>query len=194
LLAAGSPIAWAFPVRQGLISLSTGIGSFKYMPSIRTLQGSARNLRYNKSLIFRQGNKGLPATKRSRRRPRPEVVIGTTPVFSTGKIRQPRAGFDKDIGRDGQAVYPRLLPCARVMTCTDVYVIAGRHTAAARLTSGKKPRPLFWVASPRPPALTLGSVHAEEPSSRAKPLAMPPEPPISQERRLCSRGRGTGET
>ena len=96
MLAAGSPIARAFPVRQGLISLSTGIGSFKYMPTIRTLQGSARNLLYSKSLIFRQGNKGLPATDRSRRRPRPEVVIGTTPLFSTGKIRQDRAGFDKD--------------------------------------------------------------------------------------------------
>jgi len=44
LLASESPAGQACPVRQGLISLSTGIGSFKYTPLIRTLQGSARNL------------------------------------------------------------------------------------------------------------------------------------------------------
>jgi hypothetical protein len=107
LLAAESPSARAFPVRQGLISLSTGIGSFKYMPATRTLQGSARNLPYSKSLIFRQGNKGLPAAGRSQPWPRPGIIIGTIPVFSTGKIRHDGAGLDRDTGetrtRDGVA-------------------------------------------------------------------------------------------
>ena len=94
MLASESPIEQAFPIRQGLISLSTGIGSFKYMPSIRTLQGSARNLPYSKSLIFRQGNKGLPITRIGADvRPRPRFVIGTAPVFSTGKIRPASTGF-----------------------------------------------------------------------------------------------------
>ena len=109
MLAAESPIARAFPVRQGLISLSTGIGSFKYMPSIRTLQGSARNLPYSKSLVFRQGNKGLFVRDRSQPWPRPGVVIGTTPVFSTGKIRQHCAGFDKDAVHTRETVRRRLL-------------------------------------------------------------------------------------
>ena len=43
LLVSESPIEQAFPIHQDLISLSTGIGSFKHMLSIRTQQGLARN-------------------------------------------------------------------------------------------------------------------------------------------------------
>jgi len=114
LLASESPIVRAFPGRQDLTSLSTGIGSFKYTPLIRTLQGSACTLWYIKSETAGQGNKA-PSCRAFRQHfcPVHPISIGGSSTFSEDKngMRFDEGMIEK--GRQAQTHFERAFAVQR---------------------------------------------------------------------------------
>ncbi len=99
LLASERPIEWACPIQQDLTSLSTGIGSFNYAHSQRTLQGSARNLLIShrthvvKQTIAPETGPKMPLLAM------PSTLIGSKSIRATAKKGAAKKDFQKGVLR-----------------------------------------------------------------------------------------------